>query len=385
VSRPLAITGIGAVTGCGADPAALLGALAHGQPRLARAPDHRYPLLHAHPAAVVTSPLPAAPTRSTALALAAAHQAVEQAGAEAGTLGIALGTCTGGMPESEAAYLRAPEDSHREYLDQEHHRCADAVARALGCHGPRSTHSVACASAACAAAEAIEWVRHGHCPAALILGADALCRITVDGFHALRLLDPAGCRPLCHDRAGMSIGEAGAALLIEDPAHAHARGATVLASLLGWGLAADGYHPTAPEPDGRHLERALRAALDDAGIEATAAGYVNAHGTGTPGNDAAECAALARVFGAGIAVASSKALTGHCMGAAAAVEAVVATLTLCHHRAWASPGATPATRLDAVDVLCADRSLERDVVVSTSLAFGGVDAALVLGGAGRCA
>ena len=383
MSRPLAITGLGCIAAPGRGLAAQRAALAAGACGLERRRDPRLPLAATLPTGSVTTALDPTRGRTLALALVAAEDALRDAGLERPrtTVGISLGTCTGGIRESEVAYLAAPTTSHEVYRHQEAHRVTDAVAAATGLRGPRATHSVACASAACALAEAAEWIRTGLVPAVLVVGADALCRLTMAGFHSLKVVDPEGCRPLTAERGGMSLGEAGAAVLLEDPDHARQRGARVHASLLGWGLRADAYHATAPQPDGSMLQAAIRAALDDAGDDAVA--YVCAHGTGTRDNDACETAALAACLGR-VPTASSKRCYGHTMGAAAAVELVGCCLALAADTAWPSAGAEDATPLDTVDVVVSPRPLGGDLVCSTSLAFGGVNAAIVIGGAARC-
>jgi 3-oxoacyl-[acyl-carrier-protein] synthase II len=198
------------------------------------------------------------------------------------------------------------------------------------------------------------------------------------------LVDPQGCRPLTAERGGMSLGEGAAALLIEHPDHARRRGARPLASLLGWGEHPDAYHLTAPEPGGIQLERAITDALADAGITRTAVGYVNAHGTGTRDNDQVETSTLARLFGA-VPTASAKRTYGHTMGAAAAIEAVACCLAITEQQLWASAGSADGTPMSGVEVMRQTRAGALDVVLSTTLAFGGVNACLAFGKTDRCA
>jgi 3-oxoacyl-[acyl-carrier-protein] synthase II len=385
MSAALAITGIGCIAAPGRGLDAQREALRAGRCHLSTGSVPGLPLAASLPIGRVTTAVPSAPGRTAALALAAASDALTDAGLDpAGSeIGVSVGSCTGGMPESEAAYLADAERVHAVYAQQEAHRCTDLLAARLGLLGPRSTHSVACASSACALAEAAEWIRSGLGPAGLVGGADALRRLTMAGFRRLQVIDSAGCRPLTTERAGMSLGEAGAALLLEDAAHARRRGARIRASLLGWGLRADAYHATAPQPDGSQLRSAIEAALADGGLRADAVAYVSAHGTGTRDNDACEATALGACFGR-IPTASAKRSYGHTMGAAAAVELVACCLALEAGCAWPSAGAELGTPLTEVEVLTATRPLASDVICSTSLAFGGVNAALLLGGPARC-
>jgi 3-oxoacyl-(acyl-carrier-protein) synthase len=361
-------------------------ALESGSCGLRAAPASSLPLARTVPVGYVDVHLPPLPSRTSALALLAAREAVAELPQDLRhEVAVVVGTCTGGMPESEAVFLRdGAEVTSPVYRRQHPHRTTQALAQVLGCHGPQGTHALACASAAAAIIEAMELVRSGACPAALAVGADALTRVTMAGFTSLMLVDPQGCRPLTAERGGMSLGEGAAALLIEDPQHARRRGARVLASLIGWGEHPDAYHLTSPEPEGLQLERAIVDALADAGAARGSVGYVSAHGTGTRDNDQVETAVLARMFGA-VPTASAKRTYGHTMGAAAAVEAVACCLALGEQRLWASAGAAGGTPLGGVEVLRGTRAGALDVVLSTTLAFGGVNACLAFGRAERCA
>ncbi|HEX3135228.1 MAG TPA: beta-ketoacyl synthase N-terminal-like domain-containing protein [Planctomycetota bacterium] len=384
----LAITGLGCVGAPGAGLAAQRAALASGACGLRVLPQSRVPIARSVPVGAVDVALPRLASRTPALALCAALEALRQANLPKHTRGeiaVVVGTCTGGMPESEAVFLAEGDPVVSDVYRRQHpHRTTQALARLTGCHGPQGTHALACASAAAAIIEAMELVRSGACPAALAVGADALTRVTTAGFTSLMLVDPHGCRPLTAERGGMSLGEGAAALLIEHPEHARRRGARPLASLLGWGEHPDAHHLTAPEPGGVQLERAINDALADAGVERGAIGYVNAHGTGTRDNDQVEISTLARLFGA-IPTASAKRTYGHTMGAAAAVEAVACCLAVGDQRLWASAGAAEGTAMPGVEVVRQTRFSVLDVVLSTTLAFGGVNACLAFGKGERCA
>jgi len=384
----LAITGIGCIGAPGRGVDAQRAALSAGTCGLRVVADARLPLTQRVPTGVVDLRLPPLPSRTTALAFAAAQDAMRSANlapADRGEVAVVVGTCTGGMPESEAVFLRDGDQVVSDVYRRQHpHRTTQALARLLGCHGPQGTHALACASAAAAIIEAMELVRSGACPAALAVGTDALTRVTMAGFTSLMLVDPHGCRPLTAERGGMSLGEGAGALLIEHPDHARRRGAKPLATLLGWGEHPDAHHLTAPEPGGVQLERAINDALADAGVARNAIGYVNAHGTGTRDNDQVETSTLARLFGA-IPTASSKRTYGHTMGAAAAIEAVACCLAIHEQQVWASAGAADGTPLPGIEVVRQTRASVLDVVLSTTLAFGGVNACLAFGKAERCA
>lgn len=384
----LAITGLGCVGAPGAGLGAQAQALGLGACHLATRDDPRLPLAARLPIGQVASPLPRMPSRTAALAAHAGAQALADAGltrACRGEVAVIIGSCTAGITESERDFLDGDrERAWPSYRRQQTHRLTAMVARVLGCGGMQSTHSVACASAAAAIAEAAEVVRSGIAPMALAIGADALTRLTMAGFASLQLIDPNGCRPLIRERGGMSLGEGAGALLIEDAEHARARGASPRATLLGWGLRSDAYHATRPDPHGTQLERAVGEALADAGVTPAAIGYVSAHGTGTADNDACETTVLARMFGA-IPTASCKRTYGHTMGAAAAIEAVAACLALRDQALWPSAGADLGEAVGGVEVVRARRAGVLDCVLSTTLAFGGVNAALAFARGERAA
>ncbi|MCC7127146.1 MAG: beta-ketoacyl-[acyl-carrier-protein] synthase family protein [Acidobacteria bacterium] len=302
-------------------------------------------------------------------------------------VGVYFGSSTGGLLETEQYYdaLVDPQGTPRRAWLASHHLSAPAesVARALGISGPVETISSACASATLAIAQALDAVASGEVDIALTGGADCLATTTYTGFNALRSVDEAPCRPFREGRAGLSLGEGAAVLVLEREQDVLARGGTPLAVLLGGGSTCDAAHMTAPHAAGEWAAAAIEAALVDAGLTTTDIDYVNAHGTGTPLNDAAEQAALARVFGdrsSAIPIEATKAIVGHLLGAAGAVEAAAVVLAL-------AEGV-----LHPVPVADGDRTLAVDLVeraprpashlrtaLSVSLGFGGANAAIVLG------
>jgi 3-oxoacyl-[acyl-carrier-protein] synthase II len=217
---------------------------------------------------------------------------------------------------------------------------------------------------------------------ALAGGSDALCQLTYAGFNSLRSVDERPARPFRADRAGLSLGEGAGVLVLETADHARKRGAVVLAALAGEAATCDAFHMTAPQPEGLGAREALVRALDDASADPAEVDFVNAHGTGTPLNDAAEAAALRSVFGdrlATIPLTSTKASIGHLLGSSGAVEAVVTVLCLLRREVHPMPeaGETDA-RLGLDLVLGRPRPLTRAAcAISTNLAFGGANSALV--------
>jgi 3-oxoacyl-(acyl-carrier-protein) synthase len=322
-------------------------------------------------------------------AVFAAREAVAQAGLEEPLeqAGVFFGSSTGGLLETEwflEELWRTPGSRGRLRLIAGHQLNApgDAVARWFGAGGPVESISSACASAALAVESALRALARGDAPLALAGGSDELCQLTYSGFNSLRAVDETPCRPFSADRLGMSLGEGAAVLVLEPLPLALARGARPLAELRGAGASCDAHHMTAPHPQGVGASLAIEAGLLDAGDEAERVSYVNAHGTGTPLNDTAESAAFRTVFGeraSRIPVSATKGLVGHLLGASGAIEAAATVLCLqsrCAHPSAAQTRADPALGLDLV--VDAPRPLpERATAVSTSLGFGGANAALV--------
>jgi 3-oxoacyl-[acyl-carrier-protein] synthase II len=251
----------------------------------------------------------------------------------------------------------------------------DLVARHLELCGPRSTIMTACSSSATAVGVAADRVRLGQVDVAIAGGAEGLCRLTYAGFSCLRATSPDVCRPFDADRKGLNLGEGAAVLVLEALDHALARGAEVLALVAGYGITADAYHMTAPHPDGDGAARAMRAALDDAGLSPDDVDYINAHGTATPHNDAAETLAIKSLLGTrapSVPVSSIKSMVGHTLGAAGAIEAAASVLTIA--RGLIPPTVNlehpdPAFGLDFVPGQAREQPVR--VVLSNSFAFGG--------------
>jgi 3-oxoacyl-[acyl-carrier-protein] synthase II len=249
----------------------------------------------------------------------------------------------------------------------------------LRLQGPRATIVTACSSGAAAVSLAADLIADGVVSMALAGGADALTRICYLGFNALRLLDPGPCRPFDRERKGMSIGEGAGFLVLEDAAHAAARGARVHAELAGRGATTDAHHVTAPHPDGDGMARAMRAALAAAGVMPAAVGYVNAHGTATPQNDRIEARALATVFPEGRPlVSATKSMIGHTMAAAGALEAIATVLALARECVPPTANLTtpdPDVPFDCVPGTARDVAVEH--AMSNSFGFGGQNVSLL--------
>ncbi len=392
--RRVAVTGLGAVSGYGWGIKALWRGLLSGEPRLGPfdAFDHRRHRTH------VAAQVPPPPThagnggRESAAdrfalfaageAAAAAGLALPLGGADAG---VWFGSSTGGMLEAERFFARLLGERRGAAIgvlaSQEVNGPGDAVARALGVTGPVQTISSACASGALAVGAAFEAVRTGEVEVAIAGGADSLCQLTYAGFNSLRAVAEGPCRPFRAGREGMSLGEGAAVLVLEPLERALARGAAPLAEVRGAGVSCDAHHMTAPEPEGTGAAAALAAALADAGLPPDGIGFVNAHGTGTPLNDVAEFRAMRRVFGPraeSLPLAATKGLLGHLLGTAGAIESVATVLCLARGAVHPVP-ADGALDPEAPVNLVVDRPRPTDAeaAISTSLAFGGTNAALV--------
>jgi 3-oxoacyl-(acyl-carrier-protein) synthase len=402
-TRRVAISGLGAVSPYGWGVRALelgleSGRAAIGAIRAFDAAAHRTQLAGEVPAPAL-DPLPelrprerARLTRSELYALAAAYEAWHAAGLaqlpHPRRVGVFFGSTTGGMYEGEHFVRelragRAPRAGSSRLGAQQNNAPGDAIARALALCGPVETDSAACAAASMSLGAALAAVRSGEVELALAGGADALCQLTYAGFNALRAVDDSAARPFRADRGGLSIGEGAGVLVLESFEHARARGRAIELELAGAGASCDAHHMTAPEPEGAGAARALRAALADAGLEPAAIDFVNAHGTGTPHNDAAEGRALHAVFGARTArlpLTSTKGAVGHLLGACGALEAVATALCLRAQRVHATPGAGPADPEIGIDLVLGEpRALAAaHAAISLNLAFGGANAALVL-------
>jgi 3-oxoacyl-[acyl-carrier-protein] synthase II len=398
--KRVAVTGIGWVTSIGDSRESVWSAMLDGRSGIAPvtqfdASGYRSPLVAEIPEATASAGFSALERRRLSrcdrLAIRAASEALDDAGIDVAVaphrIGVAFGAGTGDLRRNERylADARArgiararPSQIFNHFVSTP----VDVVADRFGLRGWRSCIVAACSSSTIAIGEAAEAIRRGEIDAAVAGGSDALCRLTFSGFNALRLVDTAPCRPFARDRAGMTIGEAAAMLVLEDEASARRRGARIYAELASSAATCEAFHATAPQPDGRLLGAAIRRALDRARIDPGDVDHINAHGTGTPQNDRAESQAFRSVFGeraSRIPVTSIKSMIGHCLGAAGAVEAAAAALTI-------SRGAIPPTinhtETDpdcALDVV-ANTTREAPVrcAISTSLAFGGIDSVLVL-------
>jgi len=391
--KPLGITASTLTTGLGAGRAITLAGLQAGRTGLApaRFMDVALPTWTGEVPEADTAVLPAAlrdfDCRNNRLAWLGLQQdafidAVQRARQRWGAhrVGVFLGTSTSGLLQTELAYHHRAADGSLPpgYLyatTQNAHSLAAFTAQALGVEGPSSVVSTACSSSAKVFGNAARMIQAGLIDAAVVGGVDSMCLTTLHGFNSLELLSPQICRPWDAARNGLSLGEAAAFALLERDSDAPQ------GWLLGVGESNDGHHMSTPHPEGAGAIAAMQLALADASLAATEIDYINLHGTATPSNDSAEDRAVGHVFGSNTACSSTKGATGHTLGAAGGVEAVIALLALQH---GFMPGGLNVQTIDPalhVNYLQHNRSAPLRHVLSNSFGFGGSNASLVFGAA----
>jgi len=325
--------------------------------------------------------------RAGALLLLAAGEAWQQAGWErTDNLPVVLGTTSGGMLLGEEYFRQAVREPrrHRRQPTRAFHYQAQTQGRllldALGINGPITITSNACASGSCAVGHAWELIRRGRAGRVFVGGYDVLSEMVFSGFDALQALSPTVCRPFDARRDGLAIGEGAALLALETLDSARRRNVVILGEIIGYGTTIDLHHLTQPHPDGNAAVETMALACRSARVTPADVDYLNAHGTGTPLNDAAEAQAIRRWAGeraASLPVSSTKAGIGHLLGAAGAVESIVCLMAL--RDQWLPP----ETAFETPDPACnfpvvrEPRDARLNVALSNSFGFGGVNATLI--------
>jgi 3-oxoacyl-[acyl-carrier-protein] synthase I len=389
---PLAVTASTLTTALGAGRAATLAALQARRSGLARVRFENVPLptwtgeVDGVDAVVLPDGLAAYDCRNNRLAWLGLQQdafndAVAAARARwgAGRVGVFLGTSTSGLLQTEIAYRNRQPDGAlpASYLygpTQNTYSVADFVTRVLALSGPSWVVSTACSSSAKVFGNAARLIAAGLIDAAVVGGVDSLCLTTLYGFNSLELLSSDICRPWDGARNGLSIGEAAAFALVERES------AAPQGWLLGVGESNDGHHMSTPHPEGAGAIAAMHAALADAGLSATDIDYINLHGTATPSNDAAEDRAVASVFGTQTPCSSTKGATGHTLGAAGGVEALISMLAIENSLMPAGLNVRQRDPALHLNYLLENRRAPVRRVLSNSFGFGGSNASLVFGG-----
>ncbi|MDR1079062.1 MAG: beta-ketoacyl-[acyl-carrier-protein] synthase family protein [Propionibacteriaceae bacterium] len=395
------VTGYGLVTAVGADADQTWAALLQGQSGIAQ-----NSLISTQG---VTSSLAGqawteaeldhpAPERGIRLGVKALAEAVRRAGlADANpyppsTRALVLGTSMGGARKGDLFHRQWIEGglgSTDKTLLFEYplHSTADAIAADFDLHGPRVVHSNACAAGSVAIGHAYELLCDAQAEVVVAGGVDPLAHLAFAGFSSLGALTALHCAPYTRSD-GLNLGEGAGFLILEEYDRALARGARIHAELLGFGLSADAYHPTAPDPRGKGALMAINSALRLAGADSTAVDYVNGHGTGTPANDSGELKTVLSLGRGQVPMSSTKSMIGHTMGAAGAVEAVVTVLSLDQRRLHptyvpsdpaARAGLAKLRQAGRIDVIPdSARAVEANLAISNSFAFGGNTACVVL-------
>lgn len=377
----VAIAGCGAITAVGCGVEALRAALRANASGLRPASRFDHPRYQ-------SSIVGAAPQNGAAhdnpahhLATEAVREARDQAREALATIpaeriGLVLSTT-----KANIEALERLSDGRQCSASARRHLQADLLAADLaaehGARGPVQCVSVACVSGLVAIQQGAKLIQRGAADAVLVIGVDHLSAFVVAGFTALKAIDPLGCRPFDRDRCGLSPGEAGAAIVLVRADRTPRAAPTIR----GWGSSNDANHMTGPARDGSGLVQAIRLAMNSAGLRAEEIDYVNAHGTGTPYNDAMESAALRGVFGDTCPpVSGLKGMLGHTLGAAGVIETIACVLAMQDHWLPGTPRLKTAAESAPASIVTAPRPAARlDHVLKLNTGFGGVNGALILG------
>ncbi len=397
----VAVTGLGLVCALGNNVSECWTRLAAGESRIARMRDPGSPPYKFQNGAEVRDFEPSAHfaekdllvlERFAQFAVVAAREAVAQSGltfdaALADRCAVVTGTSVGGQFSEEEGYRRLYKEKLPRVAPLTIPRTmsnagASRISLEFGIHGPAYTVSTACSSSNHAIGQAFWMIRNGQTVAALAGGSEAVfAEGLIRAWEAMRVVSPDTCRPFSADRRGLSLGEGGGMLVLEDWEHAKARGAQILGEIIGFGMSSDAHHITQPCVEGPI--KAMQWALQDAHASPSDIGYINAHGTGTQANDATESQAIRAVFGEtprDLLVSSTKSMHGHTLGAAGAIEAVATLLALQHALV------PPTANFTAADPACCNldvvplhaRPANIEMALSNTFAFGGLNATLVM-------
>ncbi|MCP3699340.1 MAG: beta-ketoacyl-[acyl-carrier-protein] synthase family protein [Aliivibrio sp.] len=333
----------------------------------------------------VPSRLAAFDTRNNQLALSALQQIeanIQQAREKYGAdrIAVVVGTSTSGISDGEVALiakLNTGEFSDGyHYHMQELGNAAEFIAEYLELTGPTYAISTACSSSGRVFLSAKRLLKSGFVDAVIVGGTDTLCKLTLNGFNSLEALSNEHCLPFSPNRKGINIGEASAYMLLS----AEQKDSTDPIALLGAGDSSDAHHISAPHPEGKGAIEAMEKALKDAGLAASDIGYINAHGTATPLNDAMESKAANAVFGSQTPISSTKPLTGHTLGAAGIIEASICWHILKFNLPLPTQINDGEKDAELAEInLVQNFTLEKKAIISNSFAFGGNNISLIFG------
>lgn len=324
--------------------------------------------------------------RSVRLCIQAAQEAIQDAGIQDKEVGVIVGSCIGGAVSIDE-YLTAQKQGIQKddcIVNMAASSIANHVSAYFGLHGATANIVNACAAGTMSISYACDLIRSGNGSMFLAGGTDPFSSLAFAGFHALHALSVESCSPLNHSN-GITLGEGSGILLVEEYEHAVARGAKIYCEVAGYGVNGDAYHITAPDPTGQGQMDVIRRALHAAGVTPDDIDYVNAHGTGTAKNDEAEFLSLHTIFdGTDVSVSSTKSMTGHCLGAAGAVEAVFTVKAVSENVLPPTIGYSEEDRTaleekaGGLDFVANDsRSKEISMAMSNSFAFGGTNASII--------
>lgn len=386
-SSPL-ISGVGVISSAGANSSQTLATFRGGARKIANSLPFESSI--SCPTFQVEAELPILPgrfnhSRSLRLAMKAVNEALTEAGIEKFSADTRVGVCIGTTVASQLnnipfydAYRRhgnPPLDAVYDFLSA---NLAQAVGKLLGVDGPRMTIVNACSSGTDAIGVAASWIRAGLCDVALAGGADELNRVALAGFWSLGVMSAQPCAPFDRDRSGLNLGEGAGIILLESASHAQKRGKKPAFELAGFGAACDSHHLTAPHPEGRGLAAAIDTALRQAQIVPSQIAFLNVHGTATADNDPAEGKVIARMFGSDLPFLSTKGYTGHTLGAAGGLETAFTVLAL--REGWIPGSVGFENQADDISVapVRGRTTISGQYGMSTSLAFGGNNSALVI-------
>jgi 3-oxoacyl-[acyl-carrier-protein] synthase-1 len=299
-------------------------------------------------------------------------------------IALVLGTSTSSIGETESAYRELDAQGQFSPAQQrsnvhQPHALGAFVQAVLGLTGPCLSIATACSSSAKVFASAERLLRSGLADAAIVGGVDSLCGSVLYGFNSLGLVSPQPCRPFDSERCGLSLGEAAGFAILENAKNG--RTGNGAPRLIGYGESSDAHHMSAPHPQGLGAQRALEEALARAGLAAHDVDYVNLHGTASPQNDAVEAALIARLFPSRTLASSTKGWSGHTLGAAGILEAVITLLALRH---GIVPGTLNTRTLDAAcgpQIVMENQSRPVRIALSNSFGFGGNNCCLAFAGA----
>jgi len=327
-------------------------------------------------------------TRTTKFASHAVKEALKQASLEEDQLqklrvGICIGTTVGCTLNNEPFYREYKQGKNPELVAIDRYLANNPalyIARKFKSNGPVATIANACSSGTDAIGLAKSWIDSDLCDIVIAGGADELSRITYLGFISLLITSTEACRPFDKNRKGLNLGEGAGIIIMENSNSAKNRGIKSLAKIIGYSTFADAFHPTAPHPDGIGLTRAITQSLEQAGIDKEQIGFVNAHGTSTQNNDEIEGQVIAKLFKEDIPTVSTKAFTGHTLGAAGGIEAIFTIEALRDQKLPATPGFEEFDPTCRIAPTTTNININAEFTLSNSLAFGGNNSTLVFGG-----